>query len=144
MHDLLFLAQSDTTLGFLCQDASKINSAKRRGAQKVLIEVDSLATLRTLSRIPQKHKNLIRRMKKTTFIYPKGQAFRVIRDKWHLRFLSSKRWLYSSSANPTKESYNLSFAQQKADVIIHDQRGFFEGKPSKIYKINSHSLKRIR
>lgn len=144
MDNFLFLAQSDTTLGFLCQNASKINLAKGRKSQKVLIEVDSLATLRTLSRIPQKHKNMIRRIKKTTFIYPKGQAIRVIRDFWHLRFLSSKRWLYSSSANPTKKSYDLSFAHQKADVIIQDKRGFFEGKPSKIYKINTHSLKRIR
>lgn len=144
MNHLLFLAQSDTTLGFLSQDASKINLAKGRKSQKVLIEVDSLATLRAFSRIPQKHKNIIRRIKKTTFIYPKGQAIRVIKDPLHLRFLSSMRWFYSSSANPTKESYNPSFAHQKADVIIQDKRGFFEGKPSKIYKINSHSLKRIR
>lgn len=144
MHHLLFLAQSDTTLGFLSQDASKINLAKGRGNQKVLIEVSSLSVLRTLSRIPQKHKNIIRRMQKTTFIYPKGQAIRIIRDPWHLRFLSPMRWLYSSSANPTKESYNPSFAHQKADVIIQDKRGFFEGKPSRIYKINSCSLKRIR
>lgn len=144
MRNLLFLAQSDTTLGFLSQDPLKINLAKGRGAQKVLIEASSLSVLHTFSRIPQKHKNLIRRMKKTTFIYPKGQAIRVIRDAWHLRFLSSMQWLYSSSANPTKESYNLSFAHQKADVIIQDKRGFFEGKPSKIYKINSRTLKRIR
>lgn len=144
MHHLLFLAQSDTTLGFLSQDASKINSAKGREGQKVLIEADSLATLRTLTRIPQKHKSMIRRMQKTTFIYPKGQAIRVIKDPLHLRFLSPMRWLYSSSANPTKESYNLGFAHEQAEVIIQDKRGFFEGKPSKIYKINSHSLKRIR
>lgn len=144
MRDFLFLAQSDTTLGFLSQDASKINLAKGRENQKILIEVDSLATLRHFTRIPQKYKNFIRRSKKTTFIYPKGEAIRVIKDPLHLRFLSPMQWAYSSSANPTKESYNLCFAQEKAEVIIKDQRGFFEGRASKIYKVNAHRLKRIR
>ncbi|WP_027327724.1 Sua5 YciO YrdC YwlC family protein [Helicobacter pametensis] len=140
----LFLAQSDTTAGFLCQDPHKINRVKQRGSQKVLIEVDSLATLQTFTRTPSRFKNHIRRSKKTTFIYPNGLAIRVVKDEQHLKFLTRFGWMYSSSANRTKESYDDTFASQAVEVIIKDRRGFFEGRASKMMKLNSKIQKRIR
>lgn len=144
MESPLFLAQSDTTIGFLCQDAQKINAVKQRKNQKVLLEVDSLETLKTFTRIPQKHKNMIRRSHKTTFIYPNQKAIRVIKDSLHLQFLKPLKWIYSSSANLTKKRYDSQFAQKKAEVIICDKRGFFEGKASTMIQINSIQAKRIR
>ncbi|MCE3046626.1 Sua5 YciO YrdC YwlC family protein [Helicobacter kayseriensis] len=140
----LFLAQSDTTVGFLCQDSQKINQTKQRGNQKVLIEVDSLERLQTFVRVPQKYKNQVRRSKKTTFIYPNGQALRVVHNEEHLEFLSSFGWFYSSSANMTQKAYDDAFAQSVADVVVWDKRGLFEGKASKIIKINTKNQKRIR
>lgn len=141
---MLFLAQSDTTAGFLSQSESKINLAKGREKKKVLLEVESLATLKDFVRIPQKHKNLIRRSSKTTFIYPNSKAYRVIKDPYHLRFLQTFKWMYSSSANPTKKGFDPLYATQKAEVIIKDKRGIYESIPSKIYKINQAQIKRIR
>lgn len=141
---MLYLAQSDTTAGFLSQKQSEINLAKGREAKKVLLEVESLATLKEFVRIPQKHKNLIRRSKKTTFIYPNAKACRVVKESLHLRFLKPFKWMYSSSANPTQKSFNLDFATQKANVIITDKRGLYESSPSKIFKINQNQIKRIR
>lgn len=139
----LYLAQSDTTIGFLCQDAQKINAIKGRN-KKVLIEVDSLTTLKTFSRIPKRFANTIRRSTKTTFIYPNKRALRVINDPYHLAFLKTIKWAYSSSANKTSQDFDLYFATSNADVIIQDKRGFFQAKPSKIYKINQAYIKRIR
>lgn len=141
---MLFLAQSDTTAGFLSQEESEINLAKGREEKKVLLEVDTLATLKNFVRIPQKHKNLIRRSSKATFIYPNQKACRVIKDTLHLRFLHSFKWMYSSSANPTKKDFSLEFATQKAQVIIQDCRGIYKSNPSKIYQINQTQIKRIR
>lgn len=141
---MLFLAQSDTTVGFLSQNAEHINSAKGREGKKVLLEVDCLATLRNFTRIPEIHKNFVRKAKKTTFIYPNALALRVIKDEFHLRFLHFYKWLYSSSANPTASCFSLDFALQKADIIIEDKRGFFQNSPSKIYKLTRTQAKRIR
>lgn len=144
MKSPLFLAQSDTTVGFLCQDAHKINQAKQRENQKILIEVCSLATLLDFVRVPQKHKNAVRRSQKTTFIFPNKKAIRLIGDSLHLQFLQNLKWAYSSSANLTGCRYDIDFATQKADIIIQDSRGLFEGKPSKIIQINTQTQKRIR
>lgn len=141
---MLFLAQTDTTIGFLSKDREKINQAKQRDNQKTLLEVSSLKCLKDFVRVPQKHKNLIRRSSKTTFIYPNGKAIRVIKDPLHLRFLTPFQWLYSSSANLTKEQYNPSFAFEKAEVVIQDKRGLFQAQASKILRLNRHTQKRIR
>lgn len=140
---MLFLAQSDTTAGFLSQSQREINLAKGR-EKKVLLEVQSLATLKDFVRIPQKHKNLIRRSSKTTFIYPNSKACRVVKNTLHLSFLQHFQWIYSSSANPTNKSFTLDYATQKASVIVQDKRGLYESTPSKIYKINQNQIKRIR
>lgn len=141
---MLFLAQSDTTAGFLSQNPQIINLAKGREGKEVLLEVDSLQTLKSFVRIPQRHKSLVRRAKKTTFIYPNSKALRVVRDEKHLEFLHCFKALYSSSANPSGEGFSLEFALQKAEAIIEDSRGFFEDIPSKIYKLNTKTIKRRR
>ena len=153
----IFLAQSDTTAGFLCADSAKLNAIKGRSeSQNVLLTLDSFSKLKNLVRIPNKHKNRIRKSTKTTFIY-KGKnalnkeslAIRVVKNQQgqnalHAEFLRFFPFLYSSSANAHQCNFNLDFALQKADIVILDKRGLEESKPSKIYKITNLNLKCIR
>ena len=141
----VYLAQTDTTVGFLSRDYKKLNKIKKRDInQKVLIEVESLKTLKTFTRVPAKFKNMVRRAKKSTFIYQNGESFRVVKDENHLRFLKKFKWMYSTSANLSKEKFDKKWAMKQADIIVEGKKGFFEGEPSNIYKINNYKIKKIR
>ncbi len=141
----VYLAQTDTTVGFLSRDYKKLNKIKKRDInQKVLIEVESLKTLKTFTRVPAKFKNIVRRAKKSTFIYQNGESFRVVKDENHLRFLKKFKWMYSTSANLSKEKFDKKWAMKQADIIVEGKKGFFEGEPSNIYKINNYKINKIR
>jgi len=140
----IYLTQTDTTVGFLSNDFKKLNKIKNRNIYKrVLIEVDSFKTLKKLTRVPKKYKIFIRNSKKTTFIYPNKNSFRVVFDKNHLNFLKKFNFLYSTSANITKESFNESKAINLAEIIVYNDT-FKEKNPSKIYKISKNKIKKIR
>jgi len=141
----IYLTQTDTTVGFLSRDFKKLNKIKNRPLnQKILIEVDSLNTLKNFVRVPNKFKSKVRRANKTTFIYPKGNSFRVVKNKKHLEFLKKFKWMYSTSANLSGTRFDKLWAIKEADIVVEDKRGFFEGKPSTIYKINNYKIKKIR
>ena len=143
MKNKVFLTQTDTTIGFVSQNADRLTQIKQRPPHKHYIKaVNSLSTLNGFTRIPQAHKNRVRRSKKTTFIMPNGNSYRVIRDRHHLLLLDRLKWAYTTSANLSNEAYNESFARQYADVIIEPIK---ESKQaSKIYRLGKESLKRIR
>ena len=144
-QQLVYLVQTETTVGFLSQNKKKLSSSKQRNpAQEFIKCVDSLESLKHFTRVPKKFKNLVRRSVKTTFIYPNNQAIRVIKDKEHVKFLKKMKWAYSSSANKTQKIFEENYAKQKADIIVEDSRGFFETKPSSIVKINNKKLKKLR
>ena len=144
-QQLVYLTQSDTTVGFLSQNSTRLADSKQRNPnQPFLICVDSFETLKEFVRVPKKFKNRVRRAKKSTFIYPTNKAIRVVKDEKHLKFLKKFRWMYSSSANKTKKSFNYDYAKKKADIIVEDCRGFFEAKPSKMVKLGKSKLKRLR
>lgn len=139
----VFLTQTDTTIGFVSQNADKLTEIKQRPPYKHYIKaVNSLHTLKTFTRIPQKHKNRVRRSNKTTFIMLNGQSYRVIQDKHHLLLLNRLKWSYTTSANLSNKAYDKSFAYQKADVIIEPLNESKEA--SHIYKLGKNNLKRIR
>ncbi len=141
----IYLAQTDTTAGFLTQNSKKLAKIKNRPPNKpFLICVDSLATLKKFARVPTKFKKEVRRAKKTTFIYPNSKAIRVVKDEMHLRFLKKLNWCYSSSANESGKGFDLEFAKRSAEVIVEDWRGFFEGTPSKLIKLGEKRKKRLR
>ena len=143
MKDKVFLTQTDTTIGFVSQNADKLSEIKQRPSHKHYIKaVNSLHTLQTFTRVPQKHKNRVRRAKKTTFIMPNGYSYRVIQDKHHLLLLDRLKWAYTTSANLSNEAYDESFAREMADVIIEPLKK--TDQASKIYKLGKYSLKRIR
>jgi len=141
----IYLTQTDTTVGFLSQDYKKLNNIKNRPLeQKVLKEVDCLNTLKNFVRVPNRYKKMVRRTKKSTFIYKNGNSYRVVKDKRHLEFLKKFKWMYSTSANLTGQKFNKEWAITKADVVVEGKEGLFEGEASKIYKINNYKIKKIR
>ena len=141
----IYLTQTDTTVGLLSQNKEKLNYIKNRPLnQPILREVDSLETLKSFVRTPKMHKKRIRRSKKTTFIFPNGESFRVVKDNRHLEFLKKFKWMYSTSANLHGKKFNEKWAKEIADIIVEDKRGFFEGKASNIYKISRNRIKKIR
>lgn len=72
---MLYLAQTDTTAGFLSKDEREINKAKGRALQTpCILTMSSLKELASLVRVPKAHKNLVRKAKKTSFIYKKTRA----------------------------------------------------------------------
>ena len=144
MKDNLYLTQTDTTIGFVSQDSSKIDDAKKRKPNKHYIcVINSLETLKIFTRIPQRHKNRVRRSKRTTFIFPKGKSFRVVKDTKHNLLLDRVDWLYSSSANLSGSIYNEDYAKRmtQVDVIFTDKT---TKKASKVYRLSQINLKVIR
>ena len=143
---MIYLAQSDTTVGFLSLDAKKINLAKNRPIQqKVLQTFSSFKVLNDHARIPKKHRKFVRHSKKTTFVLSSGEAFRVVdEDSLHHKLIAKLGHVYSSSANQTKKSFNEVDAHLKSDIIVKDRRGFFEDEASKMYKLSRTKIKRLR
>lgn len=143
--DLVYLAQTETTAGFLSQNSEALVKTKNRPSGKsFLMSVDSLHTLQQFTRVPTAFRQQIRRAKKTTFAYPCGLAIRVVKDEAHLQFLRKLRWSYSTSSNPSGQGFNEAFAQERADVIVYTQKGFFEDKPSSIYKLGKEKMRKLR
>lgn len=141
----IFLAQTDTTVGFLSKSQKRLNQIKGRAANTPCIKaVAELSELCLHVRVPQKFKRLVRNAKNTTFIYPNQEACRVVKTSPHYEFLLKHKWLYSTSANKNKENFNESFAKIVADEVIEDENGFFEAKPSNILKLGRISKKRVR
>ncbi len=141
--NMIYLAQTDTTAGFLSKDFREINALKRRAADKpCLITTAKLSELKNLARVPAKFKNLVRRTRKTTFLYPNAKAVRVVKDCAHEEFLRKFDWLYSSSANLNGQSFDEAWARAVADEVV--DQNFSQNAGSKIYKISKTNLKRIR
>jgi tRNA A37 threonylcarbamoyladenosine synthetase subunit TsaC/SUA5/YrdC len=143
LKDKIFLTQTDTTIGFVSQNADKLTEIKQRPPHKHYIKaVNSLHTLKTFTRVPQTHKNRVRRARKTTFVMPNGHSYRVIQDKHHLLLLNRLKWAYTTSANLSNEEYNESFAREMADVIIEPIKE--TNQASQIYRLGKNTLRRIR
>ncbi len=140
----IYLTSTDTTLGFVSQNASKIDKAKKRKPNKHYIRVvDSFKTLKSFTRVPTAHKNRVRRAKQTTYIMPNGFSFRVVKETEHNLLLDRVHWFYSSSANLSGAEYDEAYAKQQAEVIVSFPKES-RGKPSTIYHLGQKNMKVIR
>ncbi|MDR2904875.1 MAG: Sua5 YciO YrdC YwlC family protein [Helicobacteraceae bacterium] len=140
----IFLAQTDTTAGFLSLDSARLNLIKGRDPrQKILRAARDLRTLKTLARVPAAHKNLIRRSRKITFLFPNGEAVRIASGD-HKSFFARQSWFYSTSANLSGREFDLNIAENLADTITRDSRGFFAAPASAIYKLSRAKIKKLR
>ena len=76
---LVYLVQTDTTVGFSSSSDEKLSAIKQRPqSKKILHTIDSFKILQEYTRVPKKFRKRVRNSKKTTFIYPNGKSFRVI------------------------------------------------------------------
>jgi len=143
LKDLVFLTQTDTTIGFVSQNADRLTKIKQRPPHKHYIKaVNSLHTLKNFTRIPSSQKNRVRRSSKTTFILPNGHSYRVIRDEHHLLLLDRLKWSYTTSANLSTKPYDEDFAKAAADVIITPLQN--SKQASDIFKIGNSSIRKVR
>ncbi|WP_415405846.1 Sua5 YciO YrdC YwlC family protein [Sulfurovum sp. CS9] len=143
LKDLVYLTQTDTTIGFVSQNADKLTQIKQRPPHKHYIKaLPSLQILKSFTRIPDMHKNRIRRAKKTTFIMPNGDSYRVVKDRHHLLLLNRLGWAYTTSANLSSEAYDEEFAEKSADIVITPLKQ--KSSASNIYKLGKITFKRIR
>ena len=140
----VLLAQTDTTVGFLSQDAQRLQEIKKRDNTKPFLKVFSnFKTLRQNIRIPIIHKHLVRYSRKTTFIV-KNQAFRYIDDPEHSHLIERYGWLYSTSANESGKEYDELFCQSISDHVVEDYRGLSERSASKIFRLTPTRLVQLR
>ena len=141
MHNLVFLTNTDTTIGFISKSSKALDIAKNRASNKKYIE--ALPYFKTLNkRTPKKYRKLIRRSNKSTFIINQDYSFRIIKDSRHNLLLKRLNSAYSSSANASNHEYDLDYAQKNADAIIYPLKN--QNNPSKIYKLGKIKLKRLR
>ncbi|OCX42682.1 Sua5 YciO YrdC YwlC family protein [Campylobacter ornithocola] len=140
---MIYLAQTDTTAGFLSKDLKALNILKKRPLnQDCLITTTKFSELKKLTRVPNHFKNTIRKSKKTTFLYPNSKAIRVVKDCAHEDFLKQFNWLYSTSANIHGKKFDLNWAMQNVDIIVDEK--FFESGSSKIFKLRGVRKTKIR
>lgn len=142
---LVYLAQTDTTVGFLSQDDKKLSQIKQRDQNKKTLQVvNCFFTLQKQLRVPKKFRKIVRNSIKTTYIYPNQKAFRVVsKDSIHKNFLDKFQTLYSTSANKTQNSFDEQFAINNADVVVYSEP-FEELAPSSIYKLYKSKKRKIR
>lgn len=144
---MIYLAQSDTTAGLLSQDKASLNALKGRDENKpCVITVASLGVLKDFARVPKGHKKLVRRAKKTSFIYTNGLCLRCVKDARHAAFLASSfagSWAYSTSANEHGKDFDINWAKNVADVVF-DADILSQGKGSAIFKLGKKAIKKIR
>lgn len=143
--ELIYLCETDTTVGFLSQNYQKINIAKNRDKnQKILKALPSLKTLKENIRVPSIHKKRVRRSKKTTFIFHnKKESFRIINSS-HKNFIKKFGFMYSSSANLHKQKFNKKEAIKKADIIVFNKQEYKEMPPSDIYLLSKEKIRKVR
>ncbi|MDQ1264206.1 MAG: hypothetical protein QG559_1207 [Campylobacterota bacterium] len=141
----IVLTQTDTTVGFLSQDAAKLYEIKSRPAAKPLIKVyaNFKSLLEDSKRVAKKDKNIVRRLKKTTFII-KTNSFRVAKTPLKSQIFRDAHWFYSTSANRSGENYDREFCEAKADIIIEDVQGLSEKKSSTLIKLGRSKRRRLR
>ncbi|MDD2905390.1 MAG: Sua5/YciO/YrdC/YwlC family protein [Sulfurimonas sp.] len=141
----IILAQTDTTVGFLSQNAQALYEIKSRVSSKPFIKVfDSFASFKNIGlRVPKKHKNLLRRAQKTTFIL-KQNSFRIAPAQLHSSIIRALHWSYSTSANEAGKNFERTFCQSKADIIVEDNRGLSEKSASTILVLGRRKKRRLR
>lgn len=141
----VLLAQTDTTVGFLSQNADALTRIKERPSHKQYLRV--YADWKTFQagggRIPKAHRRYIRRADKTTFVV-KANAYRIVNNGEHHELLKPYGWLYSTSANQSGKAFDRSFCEASADIIVEDVRSFEESRPSSIERLGKTKRRKLR
>ena len=142
---MVILTQTDTTVGFVSQNAKRLYEIKSRKGSKSFIVVyeDFRFFLASGNRVPHAKKNLVRRSRQTSFIV-KNRAFRVAKSHLDSQVLRDMKWSYSTSANQSGKRFDRSFCEGKADIVIEDKKELYENSSSTLLKINNIKTVQIR
>ena len=136
----VILTQTDTTVGFISQNHSKLSEIKSRPQTKPFIKI--LKASNNL-RVPNKFKKLVRRATKTTFII-KNKAFRISSYTQDSQITRDLSWHYSTSANKANKKFERKFCEENADIIIENINGLKELGSSQLIKLNNRKKRRLR
>jgi tRNA A37 threonylcarbamoyladenosine synthetase subunit TsaC/SUA5/YrdC len=140
----IILTQTDTTVGFLSQNETKLFEIKSRDTTKQFLKVyKSFKEFSKNSRVPKSKRKLVRNSKKTSFIV-KNQAFRISNNSLDSQILHNYGWNYSTSANESAKKFNREFCESKADIIIENSDRLSEQKASSLLKINNTKIRKLR
>jgi tRNA A37 threonylcarbamoyladenosine synthetase subunit TsaC/SUA5/YrdC len=141
----IFLVQTDTTVGFLSQNAARLEHIKSRQGGKPFLRV--FASLKAYKasggRIPSVYRSQVRRAHKSTFVV-KNQAFRIVAEGPHHTFLQRFGWMFSTSANRSGEKFDRTFCEPNADIIVEDVGGLHESAASTILRLGRYRSRRLR
>lgn len=142
---MIWLAQTDTTAGFLSHDQAALNRLKGRDeAQKCLICVNSFLKAGEFVRFEKAFFNRVRRAKRTTFLC-NSRALRVCKDARHAEFLRKnlQGWAFSTSANRHGEGFDEAWARRAADAVEAGVE-FSQRQNSAMFKLGKRRLVRLR
>jgi len=143
--NLVFLVQTDTTVGLLSKEKKRLSLIKQRDIkQPFLKSIATFCELKKETRVPKRFKKFVRRKKKTTFIYPNLKAIRVVQDAPHQSFLKRFGWMYSTSANKTGCEFDFGYIKDRVDIILFEADEFRADSASSIIKIGKKSIRRLR
>ena len=143
--NLVFLVQTDTTVGLLSKEKKRLSLIKQRDIkQPFLKSIATFCKLKKETRVPKRFKKFVRRKKKTTFIYPNLKAIRVVQDAPHQSFLKRFGWMYSTSANKTGCEFDFGYIKDRVDIILFEADEFRADSASSIIKIGKKSIRRLR
>ena len=116
---MIFLAQTDTTAGFLSKDYKELNRAKRREQdQPCVLATAKFSELKNFVRVPQKFKNFVRRAKKTTFIYANSTLSLTALE---LGAESFEKSLCSESTQPPVDTTSSRISLQSEPSLQNDE-----------------------
>ena len=124
----VFLAQSDTTAGFLCANPKKLNRLKKRDEnQKILLALGDFRQLKMRFRIPLFAKKMVRNARKTSFVLPNGESFRVVKKPtfWQCKRESSE--IKSNALDFGANVCNASKSKISSSSLHSDFLAYFGG-----------------
>jgi tRNA A37 threonylcarbamoyladenosine synthetase subunit TsaC/SUA5/YrdC len=140
----VLLVQTDTTVGFVSQNAGALVQSKKRPSDKPFLKTfASLQEYKRTGRVPTQFKRELRRRTKTTYII-KDTALRIVPDGHYHRLLRPYGWLYSTSANASGKRFDPVFANAVADIVVENSEGLYEDIPSSIFRLNHTKKQKIR
>ena len=143
-EELVYLVQTDTTIGFASKNSDKLDRVKGRPAGKPYLQ--TVARVKEIAgcRVPKTLRKTVRRATKTTFVYPDGMARRLVWTGEYAEFLKNKGPMFSTSANRSGHDFEEEWAKVQCDVIVYTPAGFSQKSPSSILKMAKNKVTQLR
>ena len=143
--ELVYLVQTDTTVGFASKSAAKLDRIKGRPEGKPYLQtVGTLKELKNGCRVPKALRKRVRRSGKTTFVYPDGIARRFVGAGDYAAFLKMTGPVHSTSANRSGHGFEPEWAAAHCDVVVHTPAGFAQKASSSIFKMGKEKVTQLR